>query len=55
MMDYFELQAGARFSATLLDGFFKWLKSSPAEGQRYMEGDDMARARLVDLYLKIVW
>ena len=55
VMDYFELQAGARFSATLLDGFFKWLKSSPAEGQRYMEGDDMARARLVDLYLKIVW
>jgi hypothetical protein len=53
--DYFELQAGARSSGTLLDGFFEWLERSPAEGRRYREGDDMARASLVDQYLRIVW
>ena len=54
VMDYFELQAGPRNSETLLNGFLEWLKRSPAEGSRYMAGDDMVRAALVDWYLRLV-
>ena len=54
LLDYFELQAGALDSETLVDGFVAWLKRSPAEFRQYIEGDDMTRATLVDWYLRVV-
>jgi hypothetical protein len=54
VMDYFELQAGARYSQTLRYRFIAWLKRSPAERRQYEAGDDMSRAALVDWYLRVV-
>ena len=54
LLDYFELQAGAFDSDTLVDGFVAWLKRSPAELRQYVDGDDMTRATLVDWYLRVV-
>jgi hypothetical protein len=54
LFEYFELQAGTLDSETLVDGFIGWLRCSPAEFRCYVEGDDMARAGLVDRYLKVV-
>ena len=54
LLDYFELQAGALDSETLVDGFVAWLKRSPAEYRQYVDGDDMTRATLVDWYLRVV-
>jgi len=54
LLDYFELQAGALDSETLVDGFVAWLKSSPDEFSQYIDGDDMTRATLVDWYLRVV-
>jgi hypothetical protein len=52
--EYLQLQAGADYSETLRQGFVAWLKGSRAERQRYVSGDDMQRAALVDWYLKVV-
>jgi hypothetical protein len=49
--DYLILQAGATYSETLREGFVVWLQRSPAERRRYVDGDDMVRAALVDWYL----
>jgi hypothetical protein len=54
LFEYFALRAGTRYSDALVDGFVGWLGRSPAEFKRYVEGDDMARAALVDWYLKVV-
>jgi hypothetical protein len=54
LLDYFELQAGALDSESLVDGFVAWLKRSPAEFRQYTDGDDMTRATLVDWYLRVV-
>jgi hypothetical protein len=54
LFEYFELQAGNRYSETLVDGFIGWLRCSPAKFTLYVEGDDMARAALVDSYLRVV-
>jgi hypothetical protein len=54
LLDYFELQAGTRYDETLVDGFIAWLRLSPARFRLYVEGDDMARAGLVDRYLRVV-
>jgi hypothetical protein len=54
VLDYFELQAGALYSATLAEGFVAWLERSPDEQRRYDDGDDMTRAALVDWFLKVV-
>jgi hypothetical protein len=54
LFEYFELKAGALYSETLVDGFVGWLRRSPAEFRRYVSGDDMARAALVDWYLRVV-
>jgi hypothetical protein len=51
---YLVLQAGAGYNDTLRQGFVDWLKRLPGGRRRYMEGDDMARASLVDQYLKPV-
>jgi hypothetical protein len=52
--EYLALQAGPDYSDTLRQGFVTWLKGSRAERQRYVDGDDMQRAALVDWYLKVV-
>ena len=54
VLDYFELQAGALYSATLAEGFIAWLERSPAEQRQYDDGDDMTRAALVDWFLRVV-
>ena len=54
VIDYIELQAGSRYTEALPNGFFEWLKRSPSEGKQYVQGDDMARAALVDWYLSVV-
>jgi hypothetical protein len=54
VLDYFELQAGALYSATLAEGFIAWLERSPAEQRQYDDGDDMSRAALVDWFLRVV-
>jgi hypothetical protein len=54
VLDYFELQAGALYSATLAEGFIAWLERSPAEHRLYDDGDDMTRAALVDWFLRVV-
>jgi hypothetical protein len=53
VLDYFELLAGDGFSESLVDGFVAWLKRSPAAHRRYVQGDDMDRAALVEGYLKL--
>lgn len=53
LLDYFELLAGAD-SERLVDAFLEWLKRSPGARRQYEEGDDMARAGLVDWYLRVV-
>ena len=54
LMEYFELQAGDDDSETLLGGFIDWTERSPGALKQYNEGDDMARAALVDWYLRLV-
>jgi hypothetical protein len=53
VMEYFELQAGVRYSETLRERFIRWLKRSPAERRLYADGGDMQRAGLVDWFLKM--
>jgi hypothetical protein len=52
VLDYFELLAGPD-CGPLADGFVEWLKRSPDAHRRYVEGDDMDRASLVERYLKL--
>jgi hypothetical protein len=54
LLDYFKLQAGDLYSETLVDGFVAWLRHWPADFRQYIDGDDMARAALVDWYLRVV-
>ena len=54
VMEYVELRASVYDAETLFDDFIDWLQRSPAEGRRYVEGDDMARAALVDWFLTLV-
>lgn len=54
MMEYFELQAGDDDSETLREGFIGWMERSPSALTHYENGDDMARAALVDWYLRLV-
>ena len=42
------LQAGTDYSDALRGGFVTWLKRSPAERTRYVDGHDMQRAALVE-------
>jgi hypothetical protein len=55
VMDYFVLQAGARDSEPLRQGFIAWLKRSPDRLEVYMHGNVNSRKALVDLYLKQVF
>ena len=48
--EYLVLQAGADYSDALRQGFVAWLKRLPGGREQYVEGDDMARATLVDSY-----
>jgi|SRR5579864_8148 len=52
--EYLMLQAGVAYDDALRQGFVRWLKHSPAERRRYIHGDDMQRAALVDWFLKVV-
>jgi len=52
--EYLMLKAGVFYDDALRQGFVRWLKHSAAERGRYIHGDDMARASLVDWYLKVV-
>jgi hypothetical protein len=54
VLDYFELRAGRHFSEELFDGFIRWLRRSPNERRRYLQGDDVQRAMLVDWFLRVV-
>ena len=54
VMTYFELEAGARFSDALEEGFVVWLQRSPGERRTYEQGDDMQRAAQVDWFLRVV-
>lgn len=52
VLDYFELLAGPE-CAPLVEGFVRWVKRSPDAHRRYVDGDDMDRAALVERYLGI--
>jgi hypothetical protein len=54
VLEYFELKAGTLDSEPLVAGFIGWLRRSPVEHSCYRNGDDMARAALVDWYLRVV-
>ena len=51
VMEYFYIQAGPRYTEALWQGFVGWLRDAPDILGQYEEGDDMARAALVDQYL----
>ena len=53
VFEYFTLQAGSATTKTLWLGFVEYLNSSSIARRAYEDGDDMARAALVDGYLKI--
>lgn len=52
VLNYFELLAGPNCAA-LVEGFIDWLKRSHDARNRYLRGDDMDRAALVERYLKL--
>jgi hypothetical protein len=52
VLDYFELLAGPD-CGPLVDGFIDWLKRSPEAHRKYVEGDDMDRAALVERFLRL--
>ena len=52
--EYLMLQAGESYSDELRRGFITWLKGLPAERRQFETGDDMARAALVDWFLRVV-
>jgi hypothetical protein len=52
--EYLMLQAGDAYDDALRQRFVRWLRGSPAERRRYIHGDDMQRAALVDWFLKVV-
>jgi hypothetical protein len=52
--EYLMLKAGVAYDDALRQGFVRWLKHSAAERGRYVHGNDMQRAALVDWYLKVV-
>lgn len=54
VLEYFELQVGSLDSEMLVAESIDWLKRSPAERRCCETGDDMARAALVDWFLRIV-
>jgi hypothetical protein len=54
VLEYFVLKAGPVDTEPLVAAFIGWLKRSPAEHNGYRNGNDMARAALVDWFLKVV-
>ena len=52
LSEYLELHVGADALEPHRDGFNAWVRSSPGALLEYLRGDDMARAALVDRYLR---
>jgi hypothetical protein len=52
--EYLMLQAGTAYNDTLRQRFIAWVRRSPDKRRQYEEGDDMARAALVDWFLRVV-
>jgi hypothetical protein len=52
LLEYLELHVGADALEPYRDGLYAWVLSSPGALLEYSRGDDMARAGLVDRYLR---